>query len=50
MGGGKDSWKQMARTGRVPVVMHNFGGRITQGLLEQLGLLGRIGEVAGQIP
>lgn len=25
-------------------------GRITPGLLEQLGLLGRIGEVAGQIP
>jgi carbonic anhydrase len=25
-------------------------GRITPGLLEQLGLLGRIGEVAGEIP
>jgi carbonic anhydrase len=32
------------------VVMRNIGGRITPGLLEQLGLLGRIGEVAGQIP
>jgi carbonic anhydrase len=31
------------------VVMRNFGGRITPGLLEQLGLLGRIGEVAGKI-
>lgn len=32
------------------VVTRNIGGRITPGLLEQLGLLGRIGEVAGQIP
>jgi carbonic anhydrase len=32
------------------VVMRNIGGRITPGLLEQLSLLGRIGEVAGQIP
>src|SRR5215469_14548379 len=32
------------------VVMRNVGGRITPGLLEQLGLLGRIGEVAGEIP
>jgi carbonic anhydrase len=32
------------------VVIRNIGGRITPGLLEQLGLLGRIGEVAGQIP
>ena len=31
------------------VVMRNIGGRITPGLLEQLGLLGRIGEVAGEI-
>lgn len=31
-------------------VMRNIGGRITPGLLEQLGLLGRIGEVAGEIP
>jgi carbonic anhydrase len=30
------------------VVMRNIGGRITPGLLEQLGLLGRIGEVAGK--
>lgn len=29
------------------VVMRNIGGRITPGLLEQLALLGRIGEVAG---
>jgi len=32
------------------VVMRNIGGRITPGLLQQLGLLGRIGEVAGQVP
>ncbi len=32
------------------VVMRNIGGRITPGLLEQLGLLGRIGEVAGEVP
>ena len=32
------------------VVMRNIGGRITPGLLEELGLLGRIGEVAGEIP
>ena len=32
------------------VVMRNIGGRITPGLLEQLGLLGRIGEVAGEPP
>src|ERR1700735_3442911 len=32
------------------VVIRNIGGRITAGLLEQLSLLGRIGEVAGEIP
>ena len=32
------------------VVIRNIGGRITPGLLEQLGLLGRIGEVAEEIP
>lgn len=32
------------------VVLRNIGGRVTPGLLEQLGLLGRIGEVAGAIP
>jgi carbonic anhydrase len=32
------------------VVIRNIGGRITPGLLEELGLLGRIGEVAGQVP
>ena len=32
------------------VVMRNIGGRITPGLLEQVRLLGRIGEVAGEIP
>ena len=32
------------------VVVRNIGGRIMPGLLEQLGLLGRIGEVAGKIP
>ena len=31
------------------VVIRNIGGRITPGLLEQLGLLGRIGEVAGKV-
>jgi carbonic anhydrase len=32
------------------IVMRNIGGRITPGLLEQLSLLGRIGEVAREIP
>ena len=32
------------------VVMRNIGGRITPALLEELGLLGRIGEVAGATP
>jgi carbonic anhydrase len=32
------------------VVFRNLGGRITSGLLEQLGLLGRIGEVAKALP
>jgi carbonic anhydrase len=32
------------------VIIRNIGGRITPGLLEQLGLLGRIGEVARAIP
>jgi carbonic anhydrase len=32
------------------VVIRNIGGRITPGLLEQLGLLGRIGEVAARVP
>src|SRR6516225_2281135 len=32
------------------VVLRNIGGRVTPGLLEQLGLLGRIGEVAREIP
>ena len=32
------------------VVLRNIGGRITPGLLQQLGLLGRIGQVAGEIP
>jgi len=32
------------------VVLRNIGGRVTAGLLEQLGLLGRIGQVAGEIP
>ena len=32
------------------VVMRNIGGRITPGLLEQLGMLGRIGEVAKEVP
>ena len=32
------------------VVLRNIGGRITPELLQQLGLLGRIGQVAGEIP
>src|ERR1700678_4541885 len=32
------------------VVMRNIGGRVTPGVLEQLGMLGRIGQVAGEIP
>ena len=32
------------------VVVRNIGGRVTPGLLEQLGLLWRIGEVAKRIP
>ena len=32
------------------VVFRNIGGRITPGLLQQLGMLGRIGEVAGATP
>src|SRR5262245_5431035 len=31
------------------MVMRNIGGRITPSLLEQLGLLGRIGEIAGEV-
>ena len=32
------------------VVLRNIGGRVTPGLLEQMGMLGRIGEVAGRNP
>jgi carbonic anhydrase len=32
------------------VVMRNIGGRITPVLLQELGLLGKIGEVAGEVP
>jgi carbonic anhydrase len=32
------------------VVIRNIGGRITPGLLEQLRLLGRIGEISGETP
>jgi carbonic anhydrase len=32
------------------LVIRNIGGRITPGLLEQSSILGRIGEVAGEIP
>ena len=32
------------------VVLRNIGGRITPGLLQQLALLGRIGELAGKVP
>src|SRR5215472_323149 len=32
------------------VVIRNIGGRITPGLLEELGMLGRIGQVAKAMP
>jgi carbonic anhydrase len=32
------------------VVIRNIGGRVTPGTLRMLGLLGRIGQVAGEIP
>ena len=32
------------------VVMRNIGGRITPGLLAQLGMLGRIGQTEGKLP
>ena len=32
------------------VVLRNIGGRVTPGLLEQLGLLARIGQVVGEVP
>jgi carbonic anhydrase len=32
------------------VVIRNIGGRVTPGLLQELGLLGRIGQVAGEAP
>jgi carbonic anhydrase len=32
------------------IVLRNIGGRITPGLVEQIGLLGRIGQVAGVAP
>lgn len=32
------------------VVMRNIGGRVTPGTLQQLGLLGRIGQVAEAVP
>jgi carbonic anhydrase len=32
------------------VVLRNIGGRITLGLMEELGMLGRIGQVAGEVP
>jgi carbonic anhydrase len=32
------------------VVIRNIGGRITPGLIEQIGMLGRIGQVAGEAP
>jgi carbonic anhydrase len=32
------------------IVLRNVGGRITPGLLEQLGMLGRIGQVAQRAP
>jgi carbonic anhydrase len=32
------------------VVLRNIGGRFTPGVLEQLALLGRIGQIAGKVP
>ncbi len=32
------------------VVIRNIGGRITPGVLEEMGMLGRIGQVAGEAP
>src|SRR5262249_25374641 len=32
------------------IVIRNIGGRITPGSLEELGLLGRIGQIAGKTP
>ena len=32
------------------VVLRNIGGRVTPGILQELGLLGRVGQVAGQAP
>jgi carbonic anhydrase len=32
------------------LIIRNIGGRITPGLLEELGMLGRIGQVMGQAP
>jgi carbonic anhydrase len=32
------------------IVMRNLGGRVTPGTLRMLGLLGRIGQVAGEVP
>lgn len=32
------------------VVMRNIGGRVTPGLMQQMGLLGRIGQVAEAVP
>lgn len=32
------------------VVIRNIGGRVTPGLLAQLGMLGQIGQVAGKVP
>ena len=32
------------------VVIRNIGGRVVPGLLQQLGMLGRIGQVAGEAP
>jgi carbonic anhydrase len=32
------------------LVLRNIGGRVTQGLVEQLGLLRRVGQITGQVP
>jgi len=45
-----DPAQLLALTPGEAVILRNIGGRITPGLLEQLGLLGRIGQVAGGAP
>ena len=45
-----DPFEILGLTPGEAVVIRNIGGRVTPGLLEELGLLGRIGQVAGAVP